>query len=61
MADEVKTSGEAITAAEKSLVGSDGHNGEVERGVQNVEELIRTLQSACEERSGIKIKSEDHG
>ena len=56
MADVVKTSGAAITVLEKSPVGSSGSNGVVERGVQGVEGLIRTLLSACEERYGIRIK-----
>ena len=40
---------------ETSPVGSSGSNGVVERGVQVVEGLIRTLLAACEERYGIRI------
>ena len=59
MADVVKTRGAAITVLEKSPVGSSGSNGVVERGVQGVEGLIRTLLSACEERYGIRIKLQE--
>ena len=59
MADVVKTRGAAIPVLEKSPVGSSGSNGVVERGVQGVEGLIRTLLSACEERYGIRIKLQE--
>ena len=59
LADVVKTRGAAITVLEKSPVGSSGSNGVVERGVQGVECLIRTLLSACEERYGIRIKLQE--
>ena len=59
MADVVKTRGAAITVLEKSPVGSSGSNGTVERAVQAVEGLMRTLRSACEERMNIKIKPDD--
>ena len=59
MADVVKTRGAAITVLEKSPVGSSGSNGVVERGVQSVEGLIRTLMSACQERMGTRIKLEE--
>ena len=59
MADVVKTRGAAITVLEKSPVGSSGSNGTVERAVQAVEGLMRTLRSACEERTNIKIKPDD--
>ena len=59
MADVVKTRGAEITVVEKSPVGSSGSNGVVERGVQGIEGMIRTLKSACEERLGSKIKPEE--
>ena len=59
MDDVVKTRGEKITLREKSPVGSSGSNGVVERGVQFVEGVIRTLLSALEERIGVKIKAEE--
>ena len=59
MADVVKTRGAAITVIEKSPVGSSGSNGVVERAVQTVEGLMRTLKSACEERMNTKIKPDD--
>ena len=59
MADVVKTRGAAITVLEKSPVGTSGSNGVVERGVQSVEGLIRTLMSACQERMGTRIKLEE--
>ena len=59
MADVVKTRGATITVLEKSPVGSSGSNGVVERGVQSVEGLIRTLMSACQERMGTRIKLEE--
>ena len=59
VADVVKTRGAKITMVEKSPVGSSGSNGVVERGVQSVEGMIRTLRSACEARLGIKIKPEE--
>ena len=59
MADVVKSRGAKITMVEKSPVGSSGSNGVVERGVQSVEGMIRTLRSACEARLGIKIKPEE--
>ena len=59
MKDVVKTRGEKITMLEKSPVGSSGSNGVVERGVQSVEGVIRTLLSALEERIGIRIRIEE--
>ena len=59
MEDVVKTRGEKITLREKSPVGSSGSNGVVERGVQTVEGVIRTMLSALEERIGVKIKAEE--
>ena len=59
MADVVKTRGATITVLEKSPVGSSGSNGVVERAVQTVEGLMRTLKSACEERMNIKLNPED--
>ena len=59
MADVVKTRRAAITVLEKSPVGSSGSNGVVERGVQSVEGLIRTLLSACQERLGTRIMLEE--
>ena len=59
MADVVKTRGAAITVVERSPVGSSGSNGIVERGVQSVEGVLRTLRSACEERLGVKIEPEE--
>ena len=59
MKDVVKARGVAITVIEKSPVGSSGSNGVVERAVQSVEGMIRTLRSACEERLKVKIKPEE--
>ena len=59
MAVIVKTSGAAITVLETSPVGSCGSNGVVERGVQVVEGLIKTLLSACEARYDIKIELQE--
>ena len=41
-------------------MGSSGSNGVVERGVQVVEGLIRTLLAACEERYGIRITLQEN-
>ena len=57
--DVAKSRGPATTVVEKSPVGSSGSNGVVERAVQGVEGLIRTLKSACEERLGVKMKPEE--
>ena len=60
MADVVKTRGAAITVLETDPSRQDsGSNGVVERGVQNVEGLIRTLLSACQERLGTRIMVEE--
>ena len=59
MNDVVKSRGERITLLERSPVASSGSNGVVERGVQSVEGVIRTLRSALEERLGVKVKSEE--
>ena len=59
MEDVVKTRGERITLRENSPVGSSGSNGVVERGVQSVEGVIRTLRSAFEERIGMRVKAEE--
>ena len=59
VADVLKARGAVITVVEKSPVGSSGSNGVVERGVQAVEGLVRTLRSACEERFGVKLVSGD--
>ena len=59
MEDVVKTRGERLTLREKSPVASSGSNGVVERGVQTVEGVIRTLLSALEERVGVRIRAEE--
>ena len=59
MKDVVKTRGEKITLMERSPAGSSGSNGVVERAVQSVEGVIRTLLSALEERTGAKIGAEE--
>jgi hypothetical protein len=40
-------------------VASSGSNGVVERGVQSVEGVIRSLLSALEDRTGAKIRAEE--
>ena len=59
MEDVIKTRGKEITLLERSPVGSSGSNGLVERGVQSVEGVIRTLKSALEERIGARIRAEE--
>ena len=54
--DVVKARGAVGTVVEKSPVGSSGSNGVVERAVQSVEGVIRTLKSACEARWNITLK-----
>ena len=54
--DIVKARGAVGTVVEKSPVGSSGSNGVVERAVQSVEGVIRTLKSACEARWDIALK-----
>ena len=48
-----------VTMVEKSPVGSSGSNGVVERAIQSVEGLIRTLKSACEHRWGLILKPDE--
>ena len=57
--DVVRARGAVGTIVEESPVGSSGSNGVVERAVQNVEGVIRTLKSACEDRWGIKLRPGD--
>ena len=57
--DVVKARGRAATVVEKSPVGSSGSNGVVERAVQAVEGLIRTLKIACEARWGLRLQPEE--
>ena len=44
---------------ENSPVGSSQSNGVVERGIQTVQGMIRTLRSALEDRWGVKLEA-DH-
>ena len=53
--DLVKVRGEASTILEWSPVASSGSNGVVERGVQEVEGVMRSMRSALEERIGEKV------
>ena len=59
MRDVVKSRGKEITILETSPVGSSGSNGVVERGVQSIEGMIRTLRSAAEARMNIAIGPEE--
>lgn len=54
--DVVQARQGVVTIVEKSPVGSSGSNGVVERAIQSVEGLIRTLKSACEHRWGLTLK-----
>ena len=47
------------TALEQSRVGDSNSNGRVERSIQDLKGLIRTLRSATEEKTGEKIHLED--
>ena len=47
------------TAIEHSKVGDSNSNGKVERAIQDLKGLIRTLKSALEEKLNDKIKLED--
>ena len=57
--DVVKARGAVRTTVEESPVGSSGSNGVVERAVQGVEGLIRTLKCACEDRWGVRLQPGD--
>ena len=48
----------AQTIVEQSPVGSKGSNGVVERAVQSVEQYLRTLKSALDERLGVRIATQ---
>ena len=54
----VEARGDSRTLVEESPVRSSGSNGIVERAVQPVEGLIRTLKSGLEERLGFKVDAE---
>ena len=43
------------TIPEHSPVGSSGSNGVVERGIQSIEEMLRVMRSALEERLGVAL------
>ena len=47
------------TAIENSRIGDSNSNGRVERAIQDVEGLIRTLRSATEEKIGVRIELSD--
>ena len=47
------------TIPENSVVGSSQTNGVVERGVQSVEGMIRSLRSALEDRISAKLEISD--
>ena len=47
------------TAIENSRIGDSNSNGRVERAIQDVEGLIRTLRSATEEKIGVRIDLSD--
>ena len=59
VADIVKTRGGQITHVERSPVGSSGSNGVVERAIQSVEGVLRTLLSALQSRLGVKIAADE--
>ena len=47
------------TVVEESPVASSQSNGVVERAIQGVEGLIRTLKCACEARWGVQLRPEE--
>ena len=57
--DVVQARRGAATVVEKSPVASSGSNGVVERAIQSVEGLIRTLKCACEARWGIQLRPDE--
>ena len=46
-------------AIESSMIGHSKSNGRVERAIQDVEGLIRTLRSATKEKIGVRIELSD--
>ena len=49
----------AATVVEQSPVASSGSNGVVERAIQGVEGLVRTLKCACEARWGVQLRPDE--
>ena len=47
------------TALEKSRVGDSNSNGRIERCIQDVKGLVRTIKSSVERKTGAKIHLED--
>ena len=53
--EHIKTSRDATTILENSPVGESQSNGVVEKAIDEIEGMVRTLKSALEERLGWKI------